>query len=49
MHISIPKYLFRRNENIYQQKDLYKNIHNSFIHIRPKIGKKHTHVYQAHK
>ena len=27
----------REVENIYSQKALYKNVHNSFIHISPKL------------
>lgn len=28
-----PEYLLKRNENMYPQKDSYKNIHSSFLTI----------------
>ena len=33
-----PGYLSRRQENIYPYKDLYTNVHQSFIYKEPKIG-----------
>lgn len=29
---SIPEFLYKRNENMFPQRDLYVNIHSNFIH-----------------
>lgn len=36
-HNFTPRYLSKIKENIYPQKDLYKNIHSSFIHNQHKL------------